>query len=79
MRKTLNKENIIKLLTFREKINNDVNKISNNIFQWERRFDINIIYRFMILNVINEIIIVGFIQINMKQKDEKIDFQFKMW
>ena len=33
MRKTLNKENIIKLLTFREKIGDDVNEISNSIFQ----------------------------------------------
>ena len=33
MRKTLNKEDIIKLLTFKEKINDDVNEISNNILQ----------------------------------------------
>ena len=61
IKKTLNEENIIELLTFREKINNDVNETSNNIFQWERRFDIDIIYRFIILNVMSEIIIVNLI------------------
>ena len=79
MRKTLNKKNIIKFLTFKEKIDNDVNEMSNNILQWERRFDINIIYRLMILNVMNEITIVDFIQIDIKQKDKKIGFQFEMW
>ena len=33
MKKTLNKENIIKLLTFKKRINNDINEISNDIFQ----------------------------------------------
>ena len=61
IRKTLNEENIIELLTFKRKINNNVNKTSNSIFQWERRFDVDIIYRFMILNVMSEIIIVNFI------------------
>ena len=78
IKKTLNEENIIKLLTFRERINNDVNETSNNIFQWERRFDVNIIYRFMILNVMSEITIVDLIQIDIKQKDEKVDFQLKI-
>ena len=66
MRKTLNKEDIIKLLTFKEKINDDVNEISNNILQWKRRFDVNIIYRLIILNVINKIIIVNLIQVDIK-------------
>ena len=48
--------------------------MSNNIFQWERRFDINIIYRLMILNIMNKITIVDFVQIDIKQKNEKIDF-----
>ena len=61
MKKTLSEEDIIELLTFRKKINNDVNEMSNSILQWERRFDINIIYRLMILNVINKIIIISFI------------------
>ena len=30
MKKTLNKKNIIKFLTFKEKINNDINEILNN-------------------------------------------------
>ena len=75
----MSEENIIELLTFKKKINNHVNKTSNNIFQWENRFDINIIYRFMMLNVISEINIVGLIQIDIKMKNEKIDFQFEMW
>ena len=79
IKKTLNEEDIIELLTFREKIDNDVNEMSNNIFQWERRFDVDIIYQLMILNIINEIIIVGLAQVDMKQKNEKVDFQFKMW
>ena len=79
MKKTLSEKDIIEFLTFREKINNDVNETSNNIFQWENRFDINIIYRFMILNVINEVNIVNLIQIDMKKKNKKIDFQFEMW
>ena len=33
MRKTLNEENIIKLLTFKKRINNNVNETSNNILQ----------------------------------------------
>ena len=33
MKKTLNEKDIIELLIFRERINNDVNEISNNIFQ----------------------------------------------
>ena len=33
MKKTLNKEDIIEFLTFKEKINDDVNETSNNIFQ----------------------------------------------
>ena len=78
IKKTLSEEDIIKLLTFKEKINNDVNETSNSIFQWERRFDVNIIYRFMILNVMNEIIIVNLIQIDIKQKNEKIGFQFEI-
>ena len=61
IKKTLSEEDIIKLFTFKEKINNDVNETSNNIFQWERRFDVNIIYRFMILNIMNEIITVNLI------------------
>ena len=79
IKKALNEKDIIELLTFKEKINNDVNKTSNNIFQWERRFDVDIIYRFMILNVMSEIIIVNLIQIDMKQKNEKVNFQFKVW
>ena len=74
IRKTLSEKNIIKFFTFKEKIDNNVNEMSNNIFQRERRFDVDIIYRFMILNVMNEITIVGFIQVDIKQKDEKIDF-----
>ena len=66
IKKTLNEKDIIKFLTFKEKINNDVNETSNNILQWKRRFDINIIYRFMILNVMNEVIIVNLIQIDIK-------------
>ena len=79
MKKALSEKDIIKLLTFKEKINNDVNETSNSILQWERRFDINIIYRFIILNVMGEIIIVGLIQVDIKQKNEKIGFQFEMW
>ena len=79
MRKALSEENIIEFLTFKKKICDDVNKTSNNIFQWERRFDIDIIYRFIILNVMSEIIIVNLIQVDMKQKDKKVGFQFKMW
>ena len=78
MKKALNEKDIIELLTFRKKINNDVNKTSNNIFQWERRFDVDIIYRFIILNIMNKIIIVNLAQIDMKQKNEKIDFQFEI-
>ena len=63
---------------FKKRINNDVNKTSNNILQWKRRFDINIIHRFMILNIINEIIIINLAQIDMKQKNEKINFQFEI-
>ena len=74
MRKTLNEKNIIEFLTFKKRIYNDVNETSNNIFQWKRRFDINIIYRFVILNIMNEIIIVSFIQVDIKQKNEKIGF-----
>ena len=33
MKKTLSEKGIIELLTFREKIDNDINKTSNNIFQ----------------------------------------------
>ena len=33
MKKTLNKKDIIELLTFRERINNDINEMSNNILQ----------------------------------------------
>ena len=33
MKKTLNEKGIIELLTFRERINNDVNETLNNIFQ----------------------------------------------
>ena len=79
MKKTLSEKNIIELFTFKKKIDDDVNKTSNNIFQWERRFDVDIIYRLMILNVMNEITIVDFIQIDIKQKDKKIGFQFEMW
>ena len=74
IKKTLNKKDIIEFLTFRRKIDNDVNKISNNIFQWESRFDVDIIYWLMILNIINEIIIVNLAQVDMKKKNEKIDF-----
>ena len=79
MKKTLSEEDIIELLTFKEKIDNDVNETSNNILQWKRRFDINIIYRLMILNIMNKITIVNLIQIDMKQKNKKVGFQFKMW
>ena len=61
MRKTLSEKNIIEFLTFKERIDNDVNKISNNIFQWESRFDVNIIHRFVILNVMSEINIINLI------------------
>ena len=33
MKKTLSEEDIIEFLTFKEKINNDINEMSNNIFQ----------------------------------------------
>ena len=33
MRKTLSEENIIEFFTFKKKIDNDVNEISNNILQ----------------------------------------------
>ena len=33
MRKTLSEKNIIEFLTFKRKINDDVNEMSNNIFQ----------------------------------------------
>ena len=33
MKKTLSEEDIIELLTFKEKIDDDVNETSNNIFQ----------------------------------------------
>ena len=69
MNKTLNEKDIIELLTFKKRINNDVNKTSNNIFQWESGFDINIIYWFIILNVMNKINIISFIQVDMKKKD----------
>ena len=59
MRKTLNEENIIELLTFKKRIDNGVNETSSSIFQKENRFDINIIHWFMILNIMNKIIIVG--------------------
>ena len=74
----MNKKDIIEFLTFKRRINNDINKISNNILQSKRRFDVNIIYQFMILNIMNEITIVNLIQINMKQKDEEIGFQFEI-
>ena len=61
MKKTLSEEDIIELLTFKKKINSDVNETSNNIFQWENRFNINIIHWLIILNVMKEIIIVGLI------------------
>ena len=32
----------------------------------------------MILNIMNEIIIVSLIQVDIKMKNEKIDFQFEM-
>ena len=79
IKKTLNKKDIIKLLSFRRRINNDVNKTSNNILEWENRFDVNIIYRFIISNIISKISIVSLIQINIKMKNEKVDFQFEMW
>ena len=44
IKKTLSEKDIIELLTFKKKINNDVNETSNNIFQWESRFDVNIIH-----------------------------------
>ena len=74
MKKTLNKKDIIELLTFRKKINNDVNKTSNNILQWKRRFDVDIIHRLMILNVMNKITIVSLVQADMKQKNKKVGF-----
>ena len=33
MKKALNEKDIIELFTFRERIDNDVNETSNNIFQ----------------------------------------------
>ena len=78
MKKTLSEKDIIELLTFKERINNDVNKTSNSIFQRERRFDVDIIHRLMILNIMNEIIIVNFVQVDMKKKNEKIGFQFEI-
>ena len=59
--KTLNNKNEIKFLIFKEKIDNNLNKTLNNIFQKKSHFDINIIYRFINLNIINEIIIIKFI------------------
>ena len=59
--KTLNDKNEIKFLTFKEKINDNLNKTLNNIFQKKNRFDINIIYRFINLNIMNKIIIIKFI------------------
>ena len=44
MKKTLNKKDKFELLIFKKRINNDVNKSLNNIFQRENRFDVNIIY-----------------------------------
>ena len=75
----MSEEDIIEFLTFKEKINDDVNETSNNVFQWESRFDVNIIHRLIILNIMNKIIIISFAQIDIKEKIEKIDFQFKMW
>ena len=73
MKKTLNKENITEFLMLK-KIDNDINETLNNIFQWKDRFDVDIIYRFMILNVINEINTLNFAQIDIKMKNEKVDF-----
>ena len=79
IKKTLNEKNIIELLTFKRRINNDINKTSNNIFQWENRFDVDIIYKFIILNIMNKIIIVNLAQTDIKKKNKKIDFQFEIW
>ena len=74
----MNKEDIIELFTFKKKIDNDVNETSNSIFQWENRFDVDIIYWFVILNIISEIIIVSLAQADMKKENKKINFQFEI-
>ena len=59
--KALNDKNEIKFLTFKKKIGDNLNKTLNSVFQKENRFNINIIHRFMNLNITNKIIIVKFI------------------
>ena len=66
--KTLNDKNKIELLSFRKKFNSDLNKTRNNIFQKKKKLDINIIHKFVILNIINKIKIIMFAQINIKKR-----------
>ena len=66
-------------LAFEKEINNNLNKALNSVLQKESRFNIDIIYRLIILDVINKINIVISTQTDMKKKNEKINFQFKIW
>ena len=58
--KALYNKDKTRFLIFKKKINNNLNKALNSVFQKKSWFDIDIIYRFIILNIISKIDIVIF-------------------
>ena len=57
---TLSSESVTKLLALEERINNNLNKLLNNILQRKDRLSILFIYRFIILNIISKVDIIEF-------------------